>query len=226
MKVCGKEILSIGRLPSHSQTCFSNEHDVPRNGGIRGLVARSFTQDNNNDQFADEDESVFQMAMTDFTSRLEGKLLDDFVKIMNMTPNMDVSGGKTRIPTTTREMHKFYLTGKTSTLSNIPSPNCFLWKNHARTSLVSVVEHFMAHGINHSGFVVGNEPNANMLNKTPVVKEMMNDMSNEAHDGGIVLLLSFLCDDFEVNNVKQGRHSTWLFIVTISPLIKLQTSFK
>ena len=67
----------------------------------------------------------------------------------------------------------------------------------------------------------------NFIHQTEAVRDTMSDVKDDAVLGEVpelVLLLTFFSDDFEANNMKKNRNSTWISTVTVSPPKKKDAS--
>ena len=141
---------------------------------------------------------------------------------------------KTRVATSVKDLHKFYLHGKKSIDSNIPCPSIHFNEGHAWTSARQVIEIFLAHGLIAEDIVSNvddaiNDANSqkkivHTIKETPAAKKIIElvksrlTKQNDINDSlPLILCVILWLDDFEANDVKKNCKSVWVKTMTICP---------
>ena len=211
-------------LPSQSMQYFYDNSVIP-DGGICGLVARAFNQNNSNNMFANINESKIQLRITKFISTLSQHQQSDFALIIaSIVSNNAFS--MTRPPLSYNDITRFYTTSQHSIYKNIPSPSVFELDNHACVSIECIIDHMLSFGVElntidfHSDFGSNIDRNKS-IECTKEAEDIINrikDSNNIAETSNpIVIYVILWSDDFEANHTRKNRNSTWVKTVTICP---------
>lgn len=219
--------LSGMKMSDKSKTFFSEE-SCGESHGSRSMMVRVFKDQVKSSALAGLTETHLQLDITRFCNSLKGNQLDIFANIMRRCQDKE-SFIETRVPLSMGDINKYYLRSKNSVMANIPTAESVELSGHSIVCLVTVIEHFLALGIEHNGIhncCIDTDMN-NSIHQTAAVKDIISDVKTDVGEGHVpelVLLLSFFSDDFEVNNIKKNRNSTWISTVTISPPKKKDAS--
>ena len=211
-------------LPFQSKRYFDDNIAIS-DGGIRGLVARAFNQNNTNNTFANQNESKIQLRITNFISTLSQHQQRDFALIIaSIVSNNALS--MTRPPLSFSDITKFYTTSQHSIYKNIPSPGVFELDNHACVSIECIINHILSFGVElntidfDTDFICNNDRNSS-IEKTKEAEDIINRIkeTNNIDDNSnpTVIYIILWSDDFEANVSRKNRNSTWIKTVTVCP---------
>ena len=131
------------------------------------------------------------------------------------------------------DIRKFYTNGKYSIYQNLPCPKTFQMDNHACISLLDILNHSLAMGIEldlfrssyYKQMVVHNDDLHHIKRSRDIFKEVY-DTNKDNDCNPYVFLLIIWSDDFEVNHTRNNRNSSWLKTVTLIPPPNMTTSKK
>ena len=211
-------------LPDHSRRYFENDMLSP-GGGKCAIVSRAFRQSNGNISLANLKESNLHLNIAHFCASLSQSQQYDFASIVSSLVSKDIFE-ETRPPLSYTDITKFYTNSQFSIYKNIPSPNVFIFDDHACVSIESIINHMLSFNIKLNTISVGKNFNAlsfrtNMIENTREVEYIMKQISDERSatmkDQPIVIYIIMWSDDFEANNVRKNRNSTWIKTITICP---------
>ena len=199
--------------------------------GICGITANAFSQSFHCQSKSSMHEASFHLQATHFCSQLKEKQQKQFASLMNdvMTKKFET----TKIPISIGDIRKFYTNGKYSIYKNLPCPKTFQIDNHACTSLIDILNHSLAMGIEINLFrssyykqmIVHNQDLHHIQRSHEILNEVYEE--NKVNDcDPYVFFLIIWSDDFEVNHTRKNRNSTWLKTVTIIPPPNMTTSKK
>jgi hypothetical protein len=147
----------------------------------------------------------------------------------------NLSNPSTSPPTSSRDIDRYYLNISTSIANNIPIPNVEESHDHACISIKEAIQHFLCFETNIDGMLV-NKSNKNYKNiissLSPMTSSNASDnirsrLTSELDTSRISPLILYIIvwsDDFEPNNIKQHKKSTWIKTITIAPPPDCQTS--
>jgi len=199
--------------------------------GICGITANAFAQSFHTSSKSSLHEASFHLQATHFCSQLTQNQQKQFASLMNdiMTKKFDT----TKIPMSIADIRKFYTNGKYSIYQNLPRPKTFQMDNHACISLLDILNHSLAMGIEldlfrssyYKQMVVHNNDLHHIKRSRDIFKEVY-DTNKDNDCDPYVFLLIIWSDDFEVNHTRKNRNSTWLKTVTLLPPPNMTTSKK
>jgi len=212
----------LKRLKSENQssndTYFNNDMENDK-AGISGLVLSSFQRNNNMSNTISHDEAMFHIELTHALISLPEHSQESLISLLHKSTTIDFC--KTRLPRSMNDVKWFYTTNKTSIYQNIPSPKINTNSNHAYVSIQSVIHHALALGIEiplirSSQYSSTTFDNSHLL-KTTKAKEIMRDSFEKNYPtiDPYIIFLVIWSDDFEVNNTRKNRSSTWLKTISI-----------
>ena len=211
-------------LPFQSKRYFDDNSVIP-NGGICGLVARAFHQNNTNNMFANLNESNIQLRITNFISTLSQHQQSDFALIIASIVSKNAFS-MTRPPLSYNDITKFYTTSQHSIYKNIPSPSVFELDNHACVSIECIINHMFSFGIElntidfNTDFNSKNDHNSS-IEKTKEAEDIITQIkeTNNIYENTnpVVIYIILWSDDFEANHTRKNKNSTWIKTVTICP---------
>ena len=201
-------------------TKFVHEESHLKGKGVSTLIGRAFQQSNHCSILPTLDETLYHIEICEFLSKITTDQQLQFLQILNKSQRMTFT--RTRIPTTMDDIRKFYTYNKYSILQNIPRPVVEEIDNHAVVSIKSVIEHVLALGVNIPLIKSSNYNNIEVDNSsllhTNKVQELLLNVDKTEHNEEIhpyVIFIVIWSDDFEVNNTRKNKSSTWLKTISI-----------
>ena len=205
---------------------FFDEDCKLSNSGIRGLVSRAFRQDNNAEIVANFNESNLHLNITHFCSTLSKSQQSDFASIVANLISKETFDS-TRPPMSYNDINKLYMSSKFSIYNNIPSPTVFEIDNHACVSIENIINLILSFGVElntinlHTNFEELTS-RTNCIQNTKEVENIVKKIklannNNIMEINPIVIYVIIWSDDFEANNTRKNRNSTWVKTVTICP---------
>ena len=214
-----------------SQIYFKNEQAC-KGDGICCLVAGAFAQDTKTKTKASKEESDLHIDISILLNRLSESDQYLFSSIVNRLTRTDMFK-TTRPPLNYADICKFYTKSKQSISVNIPSPKTVEVDNHSCVSIESIIDHFLAFGvqfnfINSENSVV--DPFVNMsITQTKEARDIYDKVCKQHPDLAnsnlpLILYVIIWSDDFEPNQTRKNRNSIWLKTVSICPPTSLKTS--
>ena len=218
-------------LPYRTQQFFENEKKLV-GSGKRGLVARAFCQDQDIHSLANEEETNLHLKITHFCSKITQDLQKDFASILSSILSTGTFQN-TRPPMSYNDITTFYTSSKHSIYKNIPSPDVFLTDNHACVTIESIVSHMLSFGVNLNSLEADTSFEDSPLRyqsieTTKEVEDIINNINRSHNDINslkpMILYIILWSDDFEANNTRKNRNSTWIKTVTICPPKEYNTS--
>ena len=199
--------------------------------GLNGIVARASLNSLLNCNFASDRESILHMNIFRLCSSIteaDQELLASIISDLTSNDIFQV----TRPPLDYLDICNIYTKSKFSIFNNIPCPHVFEFENHACVSLVSLVNHMVAFGIDFNSIKIKmsitDDYLAHDILQTKEAKDIAHNINKEypniKDNEHLILYVILWSDDFEANQTRKNRNSTWLKTVTICPPKSLQTS--
>ena len=156
--------------------------------------------------------------MTNFLCKFT---LDDQLKIISLVnQSRKIQFHTSRIPRSLKDLNSFYMKSQHSIIKNVPSPKIISYDNHACVSIEHVINNVLSIGlplpmIRSSDFNNLQFDNSCLL-KTVKTKEILMQTYKKYHNyvDPYVLFLVIWSDDFEVNQTRKNKSSTWIKTVT------------
>ena len=185
--------------------------------GICGLVGNAFKQSDKG-SFAVIEETLFHMDMTNFLSKFT---LDNQLKIISLVnQSRNIQFHTSRVPRSIKDINSFYMKSQHSIYKNIPIPKIISYDNHACVSIEHVINNVMSIGlplpmIRSSDFNNIEFDNSCLL-RTEKTKDILMQTYKKFHNyvDPYVIFLVIWSDDFEVNQTRKNKSSTWIKTVT------------
>ena len=215
---------------------------IKAGNGIRRLIACAFAMNQDADYLSiSVPEVQFHLKASLFCHTLSASQKTQFWQICNMMSSTFFSSMQnmnkdlvTRPPTSTNDVERFYTSRTTSIGKNIPIPHIEEVDDHAYVSIKECVRHFLCFEQHIDGMLI-NKVSNNYLNiisasKGVCIAPISDDIrrSVKANIGPLlsplIIYVILWSDDFEPNNVKQHKKSTWIKTVTFAPPYGFQTS--
>ena len=159
-------------------------------------------------------------------------MLSNFLNIDNNT-NRNVMS---RIPVSAKEVDRYYLKRSTSIVQNVPIPNIIEFDDHACVSIKEIIQHVLYFEIPLDGMLTTKTKSnfkqlissSSIMMNTAISdlirSEVQNNLPSNSEICPLILSVILWSDDFEPNNIKQHKKSTWLKTITICPPVGYQTS--
>ena len=243
----GTPVLSLSDLKdsagfdknSSSPRYYWEEYQKP-GLGLKHLVAKAFELGNAND--ITDAEAKFSITFCNLLLKLskhERKMLSEcMVAAVNSKDKELNIFEKTRVPTSTNDFNKIYLTGANAIISNLPhpTPNTTKDRTHAYTTLTDVIANMLAEGTPVEQFhfsanlCLQPEHLCNDQSKPTVSSsraglelylELTQGETENAIDSGKPFVLKLWYkewrDDFDPFNTKSSRSQVWTNTNTICP---------
>ena len=216
--------MSESHLPPISKHFFESEKVSP-GSGKSWIVSQAFRQSNNISTVANMKESNLHLNITHFCSTLTQTQQSDFASIVACLVSKDTFHN-TRPTMSYNDITKYYTNSQFSIYKNIPSPNVFMLDDHACVSIESIINHMLAFGIKLNSLSLDQNFDQ-LVSRTNVIentREAMNiingikrNYTNQTAEPPIIIYIIMWSDDFEANNTRKNRKSTWIKTVTICP---------
>ena len=211
--------------------------------GLRRIVACAFQMNlNANYSHFSIQEAKYHLQATSFAYNLSSSQKNHFAQLCHQmtstffpSPSDRNSNLLTNLPISARDLDRYYLNISTSISNNIPIPSIEECFDHAYVSIKEALQHFLCFETNIDGMFI-EKISKNYKNivsvSSPITSSVMSDMIRSKYNATInlsstsplILYIIVWSDDFEANNVKQHKKSTWLKTITISPPVDCQTS--
>ena len=211
--------------------------------GVKRIVACAFAMNIYNDNSSVSIEEVlYHLKATLFCYQLTSSQKAQFSSVCNMMASTfysSFSSNSNLIQTTpllsAKDIDRYYLNISTSIANNVPIPIVEEIDNHAYISIKQSIQHFLAFTSNIDG-ILTDEISENYhsivsassaISKTNKMREIRSKVKSNIsllNVSPIIIYVILWSDDFEPNNVKQHKKSTWIKTLTISPPFDCQTS--
>ena len=212
--------------------------------GLKQIVSCAFAMNSNSDysQISVNElkyhikAAIFSCSLTSSQKANYGELcylmLDTF---MDNSKNNSKSL-PTRIAVSSKELDRYYLKRSTSIVQNVPIPTITEFDNHAYVSIKEIVQYSLYFEIPLDGMLVKKTKvnykqlisASSQLASTKIGNLIRSQVQNNAdiplNISPLIITIVLWSDDFEPNNVKQHRKSTWIKTITLSPPVGYQTS--
>ena len=207
-----------------SKLFFENER-VSSGLGRSTIVSQAFRQSNNLGAVANMKETNLHLNITHFCSTLTQTQQSDFASIVSCLVSKDTFCN-TRPPMSYNDITKFYTGSQFSIYKNIPSPKVFMMDDHACVSIESIINHMLGFGIKLNSLSLNQKfdqlvSRTNVIENTREAENIINNIKkNDMHqtaESPIIIYIIMWSDDFEANNTRKNRNSTWIKTVTICP---------
>lgn len=141
----------------------------------------------------------------------------------------------TSVPMSSSDVDRYYLNISTSIVNNIPIPSTVESNDHACVSVKEAIQHFLAFETNIDGMLAEktshdykNIISASSSMTSSIESDLIRSKVKSNVDisvlSPLILYIIVWSDDFEPNNVKQHKKSTWIKTITIAPPKHCQTS--
>ena len=216
---------------------------VSEGDGIRRIVACAFAMNLTSEFSAiTYKEAFYHLKATFFCYSLTASQISQFTDLSHMLGNIFFSpfcGSSTSLktlpPSSHKDIQRYYLRNSTSIANNIPIPKVEENHDHAYVSIKEALQHFLCFETNIDGMLTEKTSisyKSIISPSSPVIKENIGDilclkLKNNIRLSTISPLIIYIIlwsDDFEPNNVKQHKKSTWIKTVTFAPPKHYQTS--
>ena len=211
--------------------------------GLRRIVACAFQMNfNANYSQLSMKEAKYHLQAASFAYNLSTTQKDHFAHLCNQMASTFfpcTSDGNSNLftspPMSARDLDRYYLNISTSISNNIPIPSIEECHDHAYVSIKEAIQHFLCFETRIDGMFM-EKVSKNYKNivsiSSPLTSSVISDMIRSTFKSKIdsssmsplILYIVVWSDDFEPNNVKQHKKSTWIKTITIAPPIDCQTS--
>ena len=213
--------------------------------GIKKIVGSAFSMNSNCDySHITDKEAFYHLKSTLFSFSLTASQKNQFSDLSYMSEEIfhspfDDSNNtlKTHPPSSSKDILRYYLTSVTSIAKNIPIPTVEVNEGHAVISIKEALQHFLSFESNIDGMLI--EPISSsyksiISSSSSITSSMMGNIirskvKSNISDSSVTPLIIYCIiwsDDFEPNNVKQHKKSTWIKTITFAPPQQCQTSPK
>ena len=193
--------------------------------GLRCLVARTFTQEDNTEKKASNEESGLHIDISILCNKLSENDQYLFSSILNRVTQNDIFK-ITRPPLNYADICKFYTKSKQSININIPSPKVIEVDFHSCVSLESIINHLLAFGVEfnliNSQNSISDQQLSISLTQTKEARKILEKVqtlpyNSDLYGEPLILYVIIWSDDFEPNHTRKNRNSIWLKTVSICP---------
>ena len=211
--------------------------------GIRRIVACAFKMNLNADYSqVSLEEAKYHLKSTLFVVNLTSSQKEQFASIcQQMASTFYSSVGNTHgnpstsPPMSSIDIDRYYLNISTSIGNNIPIPDVIESYEHACVSIKDAIQHYLCFQTKIDGMLI-EKSEKNYKNIIPAssamtssqasnsIRSRLRSQVDSSNISPLILYLIVWSDDFEPNNVKQHKKSTWIKTITISPPPDCQTS--
>lgn len=142
----------------------------------------------------------------------------------------------TRIAVSSKEVDRYYLKRSSSIVENVPIPSIEEFDDHAYVVIKEIVQYFLYFEIPLDGMLteridknykqlMSSSSKMSTTNISNLIRmDVKNSLENEHKISPLIITIVLWSDDFEPNNVKQHKKSTWIKTITLSPPLGYQTS--
>ena len=240
---CQKEICFNHYLENLSRFL---EMELSKKGeGMKRIVCCAFTMDMYSDMSQISlEEAKFHLSSALFCCSLTSSQQNQYSHLCLMMANMYSSSQnssnytfKFHPPTSAIDIDRFYLKNSTSIYNNVPIPIINELHDHACVSIKSVIQHFLIFETqidgmliscstnNYKGLIASSSPVSTSIACHQIRAKVSSKLQN-SDVSPLILYVILWSDDFEPNNVKQNKKSTWIKTITIAPPPGFQTSSK
>ena len=166
-------------MSNTSKRCFSHEISNP-GSGLCGIVGRAFVKNHDSNNIASNDEARWHMRTMKHLKTLTEAQQQEFTSTLTASHQPGLFQ-KTRMPANRSDIHNCCTKSKTSTHNNLPMPKVIDTADHACVSLVDVIDHFLALGIECDAVVVRhhdshNDEITNPIHNCKEFKEMVESL--------------------------------------------------
>ena len=235
----------------NQELCFDN-YDVNlsrfiqaelehKGDGMKRIVSCAFRMDHYSDILdITLEEAQYHLTAAMFCCSLSSNQQDQFSTLCLMMTNL-LSGSPNsnnfifHPPTSPLDIDRYYLKNSTSIYNNIPIPIVCELHNHACVSIKSVVQHFLFFETNIDGMLIDTPSTtykglidpSSAISSSIACHQLRAKVSQQLKNVSMSPLIIYgilWSDDFEPNNVKQHKKSTWIKTLTLAPPTGYQTS--
>lgn len=198
-------------------------HDAEsKSKGLRDIIGSSFFQSSDYPIEPTDSETKYHLQVTKFLLQIPTTLHLDFLAIINQSLNAS-NFRSTRLPETTTDISKIYLSGKSSIYNLLPVPKIIRDSEHAFVSLIDIIHFHVAFiwkpSSNGQQEVISTTKNVcRHVYDSYYAKESRKKIEATIDINKISLSYLYLIiwsDDFEPNHIRKNKHSTWIRSVTI-----------
>ena len=192
---------------------WNDETDVDK--VLNDVIGTAFTNNEYSNKNVSKEEISFHLNLTSLCNKItesQQVLLIDIIYQL-MSTKFDT----TRPPTTHKDLQKFYLTGRHSIYQNIPCPIVLEFDNHACVSIKEIIKYSLItlkdiSIVASAEFSQTSYDNSTLLH-TMKAKKILSTVYNNYKELSVkpyVIFITLWSDDFEVNQTRKNRNSTWI----------------
>ena len=216
---------------------------IVKGDGIRRIVACAFKMNlNSNYSEVSLEEAKYHIKSTLFTFNLTSTQKEQFASICHQMASTfyssvtNIDGNpSTSPPMTTIDIDRYYLNISTSIANNIPIPNVIESYEHACVSIKEAIQHYLCFQTYIDGMfiekptknykkIISTSSSMTSSNASDIIRSRLRSAVDTSNVSPLILYVIVWSDDFEPNNVKQHKKSTWIKTITIAPPPDCQTS--
>lgn len=203
--------------------------NIYSDNALKCLVGKAFSNSEYNTMDVNQEETDFHLNMTHFCSGLPEAKQHHFMDIIHQVLGLQFHS--TRPPRSYQDLRRFYLSGKHAIYKNIPCPTVKQLDNHACVSLLDIIT-LSFNNLNHLALIrcseyaqmlCNNSSMANTLKAKQIVHKIYQQYNTTSIDP-YVMFVSFWSDDFEINQTRKNRSSTWIKTMSLITTEKTDTS--
>ena len=224
---------------------YIESESISPGNGIRRIVACAFARNLSSDHMSiTYKEAVYHLKATLFCYSLTASQLSQFTDLSHMignifyySTNQNNSHLRSHPPFSNLDVQQYYLWNNTSIAKNIPIPTVNDLHDHAYLTIKEALQHFLCFQSNIDGMLTESTcrsykniiSNSSSIPKEKICDSIRSKVKQNLHESSISPLIIYIIlwsDDFEPNNVKQHKKSTWIKTVTFAPPLHCQTSSK
>ena len=182
---------------------------------LNDIIGTAFTNNEYSNKIVSREEISFHLNLTSLCNKITESQQVQLIDIIYQL--MSTKFDTTRPPTTHKDLQKFYLTGRHSIYQNIPCPVVQEFDNHACVYIKEIIKYSLITLNDISIVPSADYPHTSYDNSTLLrtmkAKKILSNVYNSHKEVSIkpyVIFITLWSDDFEVNQTRKNRNSTWI----------------
>ena len=234
--------VNVSSYNSNMQRYIERE-SVQQGSGLKHIIACAYVMNPNIvSNSITLKEALFHLKATSFCYQLTSSQHAQFASLCDMMSSTFYTAVQnntmslhTSPPLSSKDIDRYYIRNSTAIANNIPIPTVYESYDHAYVSIQEAIQHFLSCETYFDGMLTSqvtqdykNFLSSNsVLSKTKAMDDIRNRVNEKTKDSTLSPLILYIIlwsDDFEPNNVKQHKKSTWIKTMTIAPRHDCETS--
>ena len=218
---------------------------ISKGNGIKLIVSCAFAMNLTSDySLLSYKEAVYHLKATLFCHSLTSSQISQFTDLSHMMGTIFYSSLrendtpiKSHPPNSQKDIQRYYLKTNTSIANNIPIPTIHENHDHAYVTIKEALQHFLCFETNIDGMlikptsdsykrIISHSSSIPQENISMIIRSKVKNSLRSSDISPLIIYIILWSDDFEPNNVKQHKKSTWIKTVTFAPPKHCQTSSK